>query len=97
MPDEGQRLTEIEKLAGVIIEKMDYPDFVPGPIPSDVRSQVESQSKRADPMENLKARTAGRDLSALSEDERKAQFPDGNIPSGAPTGLNGRRVTRRRR
>src|SRR5690606_4670609 len=44
--EEGQRLTEIEKLTGVLIEKMDYPDFKPGPVPAEIRQQRQQDLER---------------------------------------------------
>ncbi len=38
-PEQGQLLTEIEKLAGVMIERHAELDFKPGPVPEDVREQ----------------------------------------------------------
>ena len=48
-PDQGQLLTEIEKLTGVLIEQLDYPDFNPGPLPQGVREQRERDGKREEP------------------------------------------------
>lgn len=39
-PEQGPLLTEIEILINAEIPKLDYPDFVPGPIPEDVRSRM---------------------------------------------------------
>jgi ATP-dependent RNA helicase DeaD len=58
-PDQGQLLTEIEKIAGTMIEKLEYPDFKPGPLPEDVRVERERAAmRRADPMATLSSRSA---------------------------------------
>ncbi len=97
-PDQGQLLTEIEKLSGAMIEKMDYPKFKPGPVPSDIRDDRAAERRRAEaPARTLESRVAGAiDTSGYSEEELKAMFPDGNIPKNLPKrGLGGKFRTRR--
>ncbi|MEZ6190114.1 MAG: DEAD/DEAH box helicase [Phycisphaerales bacterium] len=97
-PDQGQLLTEIEKLSGAMIEKLDYPDFQPGPIPQDIREVREAEQRRASaPARTLESRAVGGiDTSGYTEDELKAMFPDGNIPKNLPKkGLGGKFRTRR--
>lgn len=97
-PDQGQLLTEIEKLSGAMIEKLDYPDFQPGPIPQDIREVRDAEHRRASkPARTLESRAVGGiDTSGYSEDELKAMFPDGNIPQNLPKkGLGSRFRTRR--
>lgn len=97
-PEQGQLLTEIEKLAGAMIEKLDYPDFQPGPIPQDIRADRDAETRRGSkPARTLESRVVGAiDTSGYSEDELKAMFPDGNIPKNLPKkGLGGKFRTRR--
>ena len=97
-PDQGQLLTEIEKISGALIEKMDYPDFQPGPVPQDIREVREAEQRRAAaPARTLESRAVGGiDTSGYSQEELKAMFPDGNIPQNLPKkGLGGRFRTRR--
>ncbi len=96
-PEDGQKLTAIEKLAGVLIEKMEYPDFTPGPVPSDI---AEQRQRDADRMERLKAETAGLNdpavLDDLSEEQKKAMFPNGVMPKSTPKRNLASRFKRRR-
>ena len=97
-PDQGQLLTEIEKLSGALIEKMDYPEFKPGPIPQDIQEVRQAEARRASsPARTLESRaSSGIDTSGYTEEELKAMFPDGNIPKNLPRkGLGGRFRTRR--
>ena len=98
MPDQGQLLTEIEKLSGALIEKLDYPEFKPGPVPQDIREQRDAEARRASaPARTLESRaSSGIDASGYTEAELKAMFPDGNIPKNLPKkGLGARFRTRR--
>jgi ATP-dependent RNA helicase DeaD len=99
MPDQGQMLTEVEKLTGVMIEQLEYPGFKPGPVPKDIASETQRRER----MEKAVSERAQTDraispaLQGLSEEQIKAMFPDGKIPSGAPArGLGSRLRTRRR-
>ena len=98
-PEEGQRLTEIEKLTGVLIERLDYPDFKPGPIPDDMRSARRDASARpTSVVDKIAARTeqGPSPLDGLSEEEIKARFPDGKIPKSMPKRTLGSRSRGRR-
>ncbi len=95
-PEEGQRLTEIEKLTGALIEQMEYPDFTPGPMPSDVRDQREREQRRAEqakPDRNLVT-----PVDELSEQEKARMFPGGIVPrDSSPRRTLGSRFRRRGR
>jgi len=95
-PEEGQRLTEIEKLAGVMIERFDFPSFEPGPVPDDVREQRQREERRADPTKTLSQRTALPDLDGLSEEEMARMFPGGVVPKSVPRRTLGSRLRSRR-
>ena len=95
-PEEGQLLTKIEKLTGVLIEKMEFPDFKPGPVPDDIRVQREREAKRADPKATLASREQPAGFEDLSDEELRKRFPDGKVPKSAPRkGLGSRFRSRR--
>lgn len=50
-PEQGPLLTQIEKLANTHVPKLEYPDFKPGPVPSDIaaRRSRDSAWKEAKP------------------------------------------------
>jgi ATP-dependent RNA helicase DeaD len=82
-PEEGQRLTEIEKLTGVLIEKLEYPDFDyrPAPPPRDARPQPPARTQAPDP----------------TPEDDPIRFPGGVAPKGSPQRRLGGRVKRKRR
>jgi ATP-dependent RNA helicase DeaD len=101
-PEQGQLLTEIEKLTGVLIEKLDYPDFTPGRVPEDVRVQRERdavvRSKRTTVADRAAPVSVPDGVASLSQGQIKAMFPDGKIPQNLPKrGLAGKFRTKRRR
>ncbi len=85
-PEQGQQLTEVEKLAGAMIEHMPYPAFKPGPVPADIRDDRARQRRKPDAPSKASDRAVGvaSNLSEYSDDELKAMFPDGNIPKTLP-------------
>jgi len=83
-PDQGQLLTEVEKLTGVLIEHIAYDSFKPGPLPQDVREERDRRERVAAAHANSADRNAPGDLESLPEDQLKAMFPDGNVPKSAP-------------
>lgn len=94
-PEEGKRLTDIEKLTGVMIEKLDYPDFKPGPIPRGVLEEREQGAKAAvarEPVDRSKP-TA---VDGLTEEQIKQMFPDGRVPKSTPSRTMGSRLRSRR-
>lgn len=97
-PEQGMLLTAIEKLAGVMIEKMDYPDFKPGPVPADIAERRAASPQRATTtvQEVLTERVAKVEVDGLTEEQKKAMFPNGIVPQSAPKrNLGGRFRTRR--
>ncbi|MGB0767878.1 MAG: DEAD/DEAH box helicase [Phycisphaeraceae bacterium] len=99
-PDQGQMLSDIEKLVGVLIEQKQYPDFKPGRIPKDVQEERAAQTKYK---QEGKATTADRVVkpehneSGMSEAELKAMFPDGKVPKTMPKRGIGAKFKRRGR
>ena len=98
-PEQGQMLTEVEKLAGAMIEKQDYPDFKPGPVPQDVQDERERGVRKRDAPRSLSERGVAGAVAAdeYSEAELKAMFPDGKIPKTLPPKTLGSRFKRRGR
>ncbi len=98
-PEQGQMLTEVEKLAGAMIEKMDYPDFTPGPIPRGVLEERATGIKRRDKPRELSDRATVGAVDpnhGYSDEELKAMFPGGKIPTTLPPKTLGSRFKRRR-
>ena len=93
--EEGQRLTEIEKLTGVLIEKMDYPDFNPGPVPQDIRDQRNRESAQLADRDS-RHRQSIVDLKQLSEDQQRCMFPGGVVPKNIPARTLGSKFRSRR-
>ena len=99
--DEGQRLTEIEMLCSTIIERMDYPEFKPGPVPDDVRQSKPRVTHRPESATELLAekaaeRTGPSSLDGFTPEQLKAMFPDGNIPKTLPKSTLGSKFRRKR-
>ncbi|MEX0744223.1 MAG: DEAD/DEAH box helicase [Phycisphaeraceae bacterium] len=98
-PEEGQRLTEVEKHSGALIEKMEYPDFKPGPVPRDVHEQRERDAafrKPVDQAQRQAARQSAPATEGLTDDQIKQMFPDGRVPKNAPRRTLGSRLRSRR-
>ncbi len=94
---DGRLLTEIEKLTGVLIDQIDYPDFKPGPVPEDVAHERRHRTMAPpDPGQALKARTTPAPSVNLSDEELAAKFPGGVVPKSLPTRTLGSRLRRRR-
>jgi ATP-dependent RNA helicase DeaD len=99
-PDQGQMLSDIEKLVGVMIEQMHYPDFKPGPVPQDVKEEREERDKyKQSGQATVADRVVKPDHSdtGLSEEELKAMFPDGKVPKNMPKRGIGAKFKRRGR
>jgi len=100
-PDQGQLLTEIEKLAGVMIQEKKVPDFDPGEPPEEIRQEKEAtarlQKKREDPTAALAERARPPGFEDYSEEELKKMFPpDGKVPAQAPRRTLGSKLRSRR-
>jgi ATP-dependent RNA helicase DeaD len=99
-PDQGQMLSDIEKLVGVMIEQMHYPDFKPGPVPQDVKEEREERDKyKQSGQATVADRVVKPDHSdtGMSEEELKAMFPDGKVPKNMPKRGIGAKFKRRGR
>lgn len=107
-PEQGPLLTEIEILINAEIPKLDYPDFIPGPIPEDVRSRMPAPRRTDGPMPVSRfAAPLPIALSAAPAPASQAQsaapaapapaldpsrFPGGIVPSKLPDRRLGGRV-----
>ena len=90
---DGRVLTEIEKLTGVLIEQMIYPDFKPQPVPQDVANSREDEaSKQASPSEAMRSRAVPEPVESLADDELTLKFPGGKIPKSLPRRTLGSRL-----
>ncbi|MEM7625166.1 MAG: DEAD/DEAH box helicase [Planctomycetota bacterium] len=99
-PEQGQMLTEVEKMAGAEITKMDYPAFKPGPIPKGVLEERATGIKRRDKPRDISDRTVAGHVdptAGYTEAELKAMFPDGKIPKTLPPKNLGAKFKRRGR
>lgn len=97
-PDEGNLLTGIEKLAGVLIERVSADNFTPGPVPEGHASRpVKTDSKPASIGEAAVKRAGSVDsVAELPEEELARRFPGGIIPKGPPPKTLGARFRTRR-
>jgi ATP-dependent RNA helicase DeaD len=98
-PEQGELLTQIEMLINAEIPKLDYPDFVPGPVPEDVRvhRQAEERRRSAGPALSRFAPTAAPAAPTASEGPGAgavdaSKFPGGIVPSKLPDKRLGGRV-----
>ena len=97
-PEEGNLLTNIEKLAGAHIEQMDYPDFKPGPVPEGARTAPKSRRREVRDIREVVAERAApaAAVEGLTEEQIKQMFPNGVVPKSAPKRTLGSRFSRRR-
>ncbi|WP_428386828.1 DEAD/DEAH box helicase [Mucisphaera sp.] len=91
-PEEGQRLTDIEKLSGALIEPISYEGFKPGPIPAGVQAERDQANRTPE-----KADRGPVDPNALSPEQLAVMFPGGVVPKGKPVARLGSRLRRRGR
>ncbi|MFO0872949.1 MAG: DEAD/DEAH box helicase [Phycisphaerales bacterium] len=99
-PDQGELLTNIEVLINFEIPRMSYPDFKPGPLPSDVQARREAAQRRAEaPSINRGAKPVAPAPAVMAANPTAAaeRFPGGLVPSASHTRTLGGRVASRRR
>ncbi len=101
-PDQGQLLTEIEKLAGLEIESLNYEGFKAGRPPADIEElrarEAARRAKVTDPTQKLLERAApSAPGDELAQEELARRFPGGVVPKGAPPANLGRRFRSKRR
>lgn len=97
-PEQGPLLTEIELLINAEIPKLDYPDFVPGPVPADVLAAKEHGQRRQEVAKTFN-RFAGKTLPAVATTTAApvdaSKFPGGVVPTKLPPRMMGGRVKTR--
>jgi superfamily II DNA/RNA helicase len=95
-PEQGELLTAIEKLANIEIERADYDDFEPGPIPRHVVLERERRAEREESMRSAASRVAATPPPPEQASDA-SKFPGGIVPVAMPAKrLGGRLRTRRR-
>jgi len=95
-PEQGDLLTNIEKLANTEIAPLSYDDFKPGPVPDAVTVERERAAEREASSRIVNNRMA---VAPPSETDAKddARFPGGAVPVEMPSKrMKGRLRTRRR-
>ncbi len=92
--EQGQLLTEIEKLTGVLIEKMDYPDFSPSDPPQAWREKIKAEQAAQKVAES---RFTAPHHKIDHENPDPQLFPGGVAPKGPPNRTLGSRIRRKGR
>ncbi len=97
-PEQGQLLTEVEKLTGCLIEKLDYPNFKPGPVPAARQKEIDAAKKPdiTSQADKLSKRQGAVDIEEQNDAELAAMFPGGIIPKSQPKRNLGSRLRTRR-
>ena len=97
--DQGELLTDIEMLINIEIPRMSYPDFKPGPLPSDVQARHDAVRRRAETPSINRGAAPVVPTAATKADVHKsaALYPGGLVPTAAPMRTLGGRVKTRRR
>ncbi|MCP3902634.1 MAG: DEAD/DEAH box helicase [Planctomycetes bacterium] len=95
-PEQGHLLTNVEKVANIQIDRSDYEDFEPGPVPQAVRIERERASEREAAARVTQSRetTAPPTTKESKDDDR---FPGGIVPTSMPSKRMGGRLRTRRR
>ena len=106
-PEQGPLLTAVEHLANIHIPEKTYPEFKPGPVPSDVRAQRERDQQRFEKLSErnrfqgpaLPAAAQAKDAGSSSGSSAPAAKPDASkFPGGlVPTKLPPKRMGGRMR
>ena len=82
--DQGDLLTEIEKLTNVETQRLEYPDFEIGDPPADIRKERDDKRARLEQSEAAPSRLADPDIPAAVDATR---FPGGVVPTKLPPRL----------
>lgn len=83
-PDQGELLTQVEMLANIEIPRIDFPDFKPGHVPSDVEAQRELDTKRREQSLERKNRHVPEKIDTKSAAKDETKFPGGIVPMKMP-------------
>ena len=94
-PEQGDLLTNIEKLTNVEITRVEYDDFEPGPVPPQVEAERQRAAEREATLRERYSRapTAPPDPNAVDT----SKFPGGVVPVARPEKRMGGRLRTRRR
>ncbi len=95
-PEQGALLTAIEKLINTEVPLLEYPDFEPGPVPSDIRAQEERKEEQAARHRDESNRFQTKLPAAESKDVDPSRFPGGLMPTSLPKRKLGGRARSRR-
>ncbi len=87
-PEQGELLTAVETLINAEIPKLDYPDFVPGPVPAHVAAMQAKGEIRAQQVGQFNRYTATVDL-PIPAPAAAAPGGQGSIAGGAGVGGGG--------
>ncbi|MFO0783434.1 MAG: DEAD/DEAH box helicase [Phycisphaerales bacterium] len=83
-PDQGDLLSGIERLANIEIPQKSYPDFEPGPVPSDVSAIRDAERRRRETLAQARNRlNATTEIPTAANADPNA-FPGGVVPSARP-------------
>lgn len=82
-PEQGPLLTAVEHLANIHIPEKSYPDFKPGPVPSDVRAQRERDQQRYEKLQE-RNRFQGPALPAAAQAKESGGSSGSSAPAAKP-------------
>lgn len=95
-PEQGAMLSAVEMYANAEINRAEYSDFEPGPIPADIEARIQLQAERESVQQRDRSRVAGSKLPVEKEVDPNL-FPGGVVPSKLPSKRMGGRLRTRRR
>ena len=102
-PEQGELLTQIEKLINTEIPKLDYPDFIPTPPPDSWKGdmprpkRVEHDEAKDGPLISARLVSASNPVLPASIAADPSKFPGGVVPTMLPPRRIGGKIPGRRR
>ena len=94
-PEQGKQLTAIENFINSEIPKMEYPDFVPGPVPDDIVAHRRAEKAMMEKQKEMKNRfSSSSELNTVKESAAvdPNRFPGGIVPTKLPPKVLGGRI-----
>jgi ATP-dependent RNA helicase DeaD len=91
-PDQGQLLSNIEQLANIEIPRKEYPDFQPGPIPTEVQQRREANERKRTELASQRNRFTPPPPEEATRGADPTAFPDGMVPIALPNKRMGGRI-----
>lgn len=90
--EQGDLLTQIEMLINAEVPKLDYPDFLPGPLPADVANSLASDARRQQAAKSynrfaatpLPAAPPAAAAGSSASEVDPSRFPGGIVPTKLP-------------